>query len=94
MTIKLELSTELKERLQLEAARRGTSSERLAVEMLDKHLPGEPNQVRRDAVRRMLELWRSEDESMTGEESELNAAVMKSIDEHRSSFRRLYQDIL
>jgi hypothetical protein len=94
MTEHLKLPAELRARIQQEAMLRGKSMEQLAIDVLDERFPPELEKQRREQLRATLAQWREEDLAMSEEESELNAAMMRNIDENRSSYRKLYQNIL
>jgi hypothetical protein len=96
MTLQLTLPAELEERLRREAERQQTSPDAIAMKLLDEHLPREflSSAEKAAALRAMLEQWNAEDEAMTEEEMASNAAVLRAIDENRSSDRKLFTDIL
>lgn len=89
MTLEIELSSELESRLSLEANRRGISTDRAAIELLDRHLP-DSKQAKAAA---MLLRWADEAEALSDVEAEANAAVLRSIDEDRLSERKLFEDL-
>jgi hypothetical protein len=96
MTEHLKLPEELKQRLQQEATRRGTTSEQLAAKVLDAHLPKPMTPLteeRLQSLQEMLTEWHAEDLAMTEEESAANEEVLRQIDSHRTH-RKLFQEYL
>ena len=93
MTLHLPLSRELEERLRQEAERRGVSFDAVTVELLEKHLPAGTEQRRAAAVA-MLRDWSDEDQALSDEAAAENTAVLRSLDEHRASYRKLFDNIL
>jgi hypothetical protein len=92
MSIQLVLPPELEQRLRQEAERRGKSAEEVALQLLNQHLPP-PLDVRRAAAIAMLQQWMEEDSSISQEEAEANAAVLRALDEDRPSYRKLFTDL-
>ena len=93
MTLQLNLSAELQERLRQEAERRGQPVESVALRLLEEHLPP-PLDARRAAAIAMLHQWMEEDAALTAEELAANAEVLRCLDEDRPSYRKLFADIL
>jgi hypothetical protein len=93
MTLQLNLSAELQERLRQEAERRGQPAESVALRLLEEHLPP-PLDARRAAALAMLHQWMEEDAALTEEEFAANAEVFRCLDEDRPSYRKLFADIL
>jgi hypothetical protein len=93
MTIQITLPTQLQERLRQEAERRGLGQETVALRVLDEHLPPAV-EARRAAAVALLRGWAKEDESLTAEELAANAEVLKTVDEDRPSYRKIFTDIL
>lgn len=93
MTLQLNLSPELHERLRQEAERRQEAVETVALRLLDEHLPP-PLDARRAAAIALLRQWMEEDEALTPEEEAANAEVLRALDEDRPSYRKLFTDIL
>jgi hypothetical protein len=93
MTLQLTLSPEVEARLRQEAVRCGQPTEAIAIQLLERHLPP-PLDQRRAAAVAMLHQWMEEDAALTPEEEAENQAVLRSLDEDRPSYRRLFRDIL
>jgi len=72
-----------------EAKRQGVSTDRAAIELLYRHLP-QPQQAKAAA---MLLQWADEADTLSDVEAEVNAAVLRSIDEDRLSDRKLFEDV-
>jgi hypothetical protein len=89
MTLALTLPAELEARLRSEAERCGQSADALAVQLLDRHLPAD----RRTAALDLLRAWAIEDDALSDQEAEENAAVLRSLDANRSSDRLLFPDL-
>lgn len=87
MTLQITLPVELEQRLQQEAIRQGLATNTYVLQLLERHLP--PALSRMDAAR-MLEQWAAEAESMSAEEAEANANVLRGIDDVRLSERKLF----
>jgi predicted ATPase len=92
MTLQLNLSADLQERLRQEAERRGQPVEAVALHLLAEHLP--PLDARRAAAIALLHQWMEEDAAMSEEELAENAEVLRCLDEDRPSYRKLFADIL
>ena len=88
--MELALPSELIERLKSEAARLGEPPDRVAERLLDERLP---KVVSFEAGQLLIARWIKEAESMTEEEFESNAAVLRAIDSHRPH-RPLFTEIL
>ncbi|HEX5442856.1 MAG TPA: hypothetical protein VFW87_03460 [Pirellulales bacterium] len=93
MVLELSLSPELEDRLRQEAQRRGVSLDTVTIELLDKHLPHD-DEGRRSAAITMLHDWAREDQSLSDEGAAENASVLRALDEHRPSYRKLFGNIL
>ncbi|NLX99988.1 MAG: hypothetical protein GXY83_28155 [Rhodopirellula sp.] len=93
MTLQLTLSRELEERLRQEAERRGQTTEAFALRLLAEHLPP-PLDVRRAAAVAMLRQWQDEDAALSQEETTANADVLRTLDEDRPSYRKLFAALL
>jgi hypothetical protein len=91
MTLNIELSPDLEFRLKSEAARRGEPTDRVAVHLLDEHLP---RAKQRDEAVDILKQWAEEATTMSDEEMASNAAVLRTIDDDRLSDRRLFDAVL
>lgn len=91
--MQVSLSTPLEERLRREADRQGLPVNALMVQLLEKHLPALPDGPQAAALA-MLERWIAEDSQLTAEEAAENAAVLKALDDHRPSYRKLFTDLL
>jgi hypothetical protein len=89
MTLQLNLSTELHERLRQVAELRGQSVEETALRLLDEHLPP-PLDARRAAAIAMLRQWMEEDAAITPEESEQAEELFRNLDADRTSNRPLF----
>ncbi|HQU45581.1 MAG TPA: hypothetical protein PK867_22400 [Pirellulales bacterium] len=93
MVLNLSLSRELEDRLRQEAERRGASLDAVTIELLDRHLPYDADQRCATAVA-MLNDWAHEDQTLSGETAAENAAVLRALDEHRASYRKLFENVL
>jgi hypothetical protein len=93
MTLQLDLSPELEERLRRESERCGRPNEAVALELLEQHLPT-PLDERRTAAVAMLNRWAAEDATLSPEEAAANEAVLRALDEDRLSHRKLFTDEL
>jgi hypothetical protein len=91
MPFQLALPPELEQRLQVEATRRGLPAAAVALQVLDQHLPPAD---RRTAALALLERWARENEQLTDQKLAENASVLRSIDESRPSYRKLFTDVL
>jgi hypothetical protein len=85
MTLTLDLTPELQERLRSEASQHGLPVERYAVEVLDKHLA---SKARSAGLVSLLQNWidhgDSEEQSATG------SYLLQALDEDRLSDRKLF----
>ncbi len=90
-TVHLTLTPELRQRLQREADRQHLSADAVAIQLLEKHLPGLDRQA---AAVAMLQQWAEEDAAMSAQDAAANAAVLRSIDEDRLSNRKLFTELL
>jgi hypothetical protein len=93
MTLHLDLSREVEERLRQEAERRGEPTEAIALQLLEEHLPPALD-ARRAAAVAMLGRWQVEDAALSREESTANAEVLRALDEARPSYRKLFTAVL
>lgn len=93
MTLQLTLPPELEERLRQEAERRGQPSDVVALHLLDRHLPP-PLDARRAAAVALLHRWMEEDAALSPAEAAANAEVLRTLDEDRPSYRKLFTDLL
>lgn len=87
MTLTLELSDGLEERLQQAAADSGMSPQELALRVLDQSLPHDAEAKRRRAIE-LLRQWREEGDEE--EQRETWEALKKGLDENRTSYRKLF----
>ena len=87
MTLTLELTPELQDRLKVQAKQRGMSERELALDLLKRHLPPIERKQRLNAL---LDSIVEESRSSTESESEESEATLKAIDEDRTSDRKLY----
>jgi hypothetical protein len=85
MTLKIELPSELEERLSGEADRRGVPAETLTLELLDEYLP---SPGRKAELLSLLKSW--VDEKDPTEQRETGEFLMRALDEDRLSDRKLY----
>ncbi len=92
MTLRLTIPTELAERLRFEAERKGEKKEEVALRLLDQHLPP-VDAARRASAVAMLQRWSEEDASLSPEELAGNAAVLRTLDDDRPSYRKLFADL-
>lgn len=92
MTLQLNLSAELQERLRQEAERRGQPTEAVALQLLAEHLPP-PLDARRAAALALLQQWMEEDAALSPEEAAANREVLRALDEDRPSYRKLFTDV-
>lgn len=81
------------DRLRQEAERRGVSPDVVTVELLDEHLPHD-EQERRSAAVTMLCQWADENLTLSDEVAAENAAVLRALDAHRASYRKLFENVL
>jgi len=85
MTLKLDLTPDLEQRLTQEAARQGVPTEKFTLELLDRHLP--PTDRRAELVA-LLDSWTRE-----GDPEEQRATgeyLVQALDEDRLSDRKLF----
>ncbi len=88
MTLQLDLSPELHERLRQEAERRGQAVEEVVLRLLDEHLP--PLDAHRAAAIALLHQWMEEDATLSPEESEKAEELFRNLDADRTSNRPLF----
>lgn len=93
MVLNLSLSSNIEDRLRQEAQRRGLSPDAVTIELLDRYLPGDAEQ-RRAAAIALLSDWEQEDQRLSDEAAAENAALLRTLDEHRPSYRKLFHDVL
>ena len=93
MVLSVPLSAELESRLRREAERQGMPVDALMLDLLDKYLPQEGASRRTVAVA-MLQSWAEEDAALSDEAAAENATVLRELDEHRSSYRKLFDGLL
>ena len=84
MTLKIELTMELEQRLAREADRRGVPAETLTLDLLNQHLPAED---RRAELVSLLQSWMEGD---ADEQRETGEYLLHSLDEDRLSDRKLF----
>ena len=82
MTLTLKLTSELTKRLKSEAERFGVSERKLAVQLLDRHLPPIERKRRLKALLKSIIA-----ESKRGNPDD---SIFKAIDEDRPSYRKLF----
>jgi hypothetical protein len=85
MTLTLQLSSELQQRLQVAANAQGVSVDAYAVRLLDEKLPP-PD--KRDRAIALLRSWREQGDA--AEQRETMEFLIKSLDEDRTSDRKLF----
>jgi hypothetical protein len=85
------LTPDLQQRLQREAERLHASVDLVAIQLLEKHLPGLDRQA---AAVAMLQQWQAEDTAMSANDAVANVAILRSIDEDRLSDRKLFAQVL
>ena len=93
MVLNLSISPGLEDRLCQEAERRGLSVDAVTLELLDRHLP-HGGEDRRAAAVAMLSQWADEDQTLSDETAAENALLLAELDEHRASYRKLFENIL
>ncbi|HJZ94209.1 MAG TPA: hypothetical protein VKE40_25315 [Gemmataceae bacterium] len=91
MTLKLSLPPGVESRLKAAASRNGQPADQYAVQLLDQHLPpAESN----GAAAQMLLRWAEEADALTDAESAENEQILRAIDAHRLSDRKLFTHLL
>lgn len=85
MTLTLDLSSELAQRLNEEAAKRGVSADELTVELLERSLPIDG---RGSQAVELLQSWI--DEENADEQKATGDELLKALDEDRLSDRKLF----
>jgi hypothetical protein len=85
MTLNLELTPDLEQRLTREAAKKGIPAEEYTLELLKQHLPGKD---RRAEVISLLRFW--VDEGDAEEQRETGEYLVRTLDEDRLSDRKLF----
>lgn len=86
MTLKLNLSPDLEQRLKQEAQRRGIAVEAYALQLLDSSL--RPREKRSEQLVALLQSWI--DEEPDTEQSETGDYLVHVLDEDRLSDRKLF----
>ena len=89
MTLQLNLSAELQERLRQEAERRGQPADSVALRLLEEHLPP-ALYARRAAALAMLHQWMEEDAASSEEDAESAEEFFHNLDAARTSNRPLF----
>ena len=90
MMLQLLLPVDLDRRLRQKAERRGQSTESVALQLLEQHLPP-PVDERRAAA--LLERWQKEDAALSAEQAAGNAEVLRALDADRPSYRKLFPEL-
>jgi hypothetical protein len=85
MTLKIELTLELEQRLAREADRRGVAAETLTLDLLDEHLPAKDRQAE---LVSLLQAWVEEGDAE--EQQETGEYLIRVLDEDRLSDRKLF----
>jgi hypothetical protein len=85
VTLKIELTSELEQRLAQEAERRGVPAETLTLELLDEYLP---TPDRQNELVSLLKSWVEEGDPE--EQRETGEYLIRSLDEDRLSDRKLF----
>jgi len=85
MTLKIDLTPDLEQRLAREAERRGLPAETLTIELLDEHLP---TKDRRSELVSLLQSWVEEGDAE--EQRETGEYLIRVLDEDRLSDRKLF----
>jgi hypothetical protein len=85
MTLKIDLTPELEQRLVREADRRGVPAETVTLELLDEHLP---TKDKKSELIALLQSW--VDEGDAEEQKETGEYLIRSLDEDRLSDRKLF----
>lgn len=65
----------------------------MTVELLDMHLPHDGEARRAEAIA-MLNEWAEEDSKLSDEAAAENAALLRALDEHRASYRKLFENLV
>jgi hypothetical protein len=89
MTLNLNLSSELTERLREEAAQLGLSVDAYTAQLLEKHLP---QKNRRAELVNLLQSWMDADD--LEEQVETGEFLIRALDQDRPSARKLFPDEL
>jgi hypothetical protein len=90
---KVSISPELEKRLRHEAERRGVSLDTMTLDLLYQHLPHDGD-GRRAAAIAMLKDWADEDSELSDETAAENATLLRALDEHRASYRKLFENVV
>jgi hypothetical protein len=85
MTLTLELTPDLEQRLTREAEKRGLPTEEYTLELLRQHLPGDD---RRAELMAILRSWTEEGDAE--EQRETGEYLIQALDEDRLSDRKLF----
>ena len=88
MTLTLDLSADLEQRLFDEASRQGIAPDQFVVEVLKQHLPSND---RREQFAALLKSWREEDQE---EQKETFEYLVRTLDEDRPAQRKLFPPAL
>jgi hypothetical protein len=85
MTLKIELTLDLEQRLAREAERRGLPAETLTLDLLNEHLPAKDRQAE---LVSLLRAWVEEGDAE--EQRETGEYLIRALDEDRLSDRKLF----
>lgn len=88
MTLTLDLTADLEQRLNDAASRHGIPPDQFVVEVLKQHLPMSD---RREQFAALLQSWLEEDQE---EQKDTFEYLMRSLDEDRASQRKLFPPAL
>ena len=85
MTIALHLTPELEQRLTEEAKRRGVPVDAFALQLLDKHLPGDEGGA---DLAELIQSWIEEEDD--GEQADTGQTLTGALNRERLSDRKLF----
>jgi hypothetical protein len=85
MTLKLQLTPELEERLRREAEKQGVPADECTLRLLDEYLPGKERSAN---LERILKSWMDKDDAE--EQKETGEYLIRVLDEDRLSDRKLF----
>ncbi len=85
MTLTVRLPTDLEQRLQQEAQRRGLSTDQVTLRLLDQHLPPKDQSTR---LGTLLQSWIDDEDP--AEQKETGDYLLRALDEDRPSHRKLF----